>query len=264
MKKLRTIFYIVVGFASMALLASVMFAWTFGWAFADTAAYTSSPVSSGYSTNVGYGDDANDYCVIQPFTATASGNLTAISGWFADNSSPGWIPTVEIFSDSAGSPGSLLETGGTLSPSSFVNASSISFNSDQFTQATSTFSGSTPLVSGEQYWIVFSSGGHAAPGLDEDVLLGASDYLSTGGRGQYPCGSDWSELATQNTVAAVVMVGGGGGGGGGGSATSTSPFSYITATTSYAVVDNPTQDFFDGIVCFFLGFLGMVWLLRKH
>jgi len=269
MKKLRTVFYIVAGFASTALLASVMFTWTFGWAFADTVAFSNPPSASGYSTAVAYPPDSNTYRIAYPFTPTVSGNLTAIATYAAGNSSsaPFDLQT-QIYSDSSGAPGSLLESGSVIAASSLVNASSVSYNTASFTFATSTFSGTTALTAGTQYWAVYTysvpGGGSFNPGWSDDILVGCTSSTSCGDsatwRGTL---SSWTEANTQASLALSVYVGSGGGGGGG-SATSTSPFSYITATTSYAVIDNPTQDFFNGIVCFFLGFLGMIWLLRKH
>jgi len=65
---------------------------------------------------------------------------------------------------------------------------------------------------------------------------------------------------------------GGGGGGGGSSVSSSSPAQEIFASStmqeysiaSYEIVDNPTQDLFEGFIMFMIAFIGMVWLLRKH
>jgi len=45
-----------------------------------------------------------------------------------------------------------------------------------------------------------------------------------------------------------------------GSASSTSPFG--TATTTYTVIDNPTQDYFNGLALFLFGMTSIMWLFK--
>lgn len=64
-----------------------------------------------------------------------------------------------------------------------------------------------------------------------------------------------------------VLASGGGGGGGGTSTATTGPAEifdpyYVGASTTFSVVDNPTQDFFMGMVLFLTSMFGILYLFK--
>lgn len=53
-----------------------------------------------------------------------------------------------------------------------------------------------------------------------------------------------------------------GGGGGGGS--TVSPFSAYSTTTQWLVINNPNQDYFNGVIIFFMMFGSMIWIFKPR
>jgi hypothetical protein len=83
----------------------------------------------------------------QPFIVSASGKVTAVKVTMQKIGSPADHVSVAIYSDSGGHPGSLLETGSNIDPTS------------SFTQLTSNFAGTTTLNAGTTYHVVLSRTG---------------------------------------------------------------------------------------------------------
>jgi len=52
------------------------------------------------------------------------------------------------------------------------------------------------------------------------------------------------------------------GGGGGGTPTSTMPFAGHEASTTFQIIDNPTQDFMNGVWLFLAGMFFIIWLFK--
>jgi len=79
------------------------------------------------------------------------------------------------------------------------------------------------------------------------------------------CAGDTGDTGTISGLCMSDTSGGCAGGGGGGSTGSTtSPFIGFTASTTYQVIDNPNQDFMNGIWVFLAGMFGMIYFFKKR
>lgn len=53
-------------------------------------------------------------------------------------------------------------------------------------------------------------------------------------------------------------------GGGGGGSSGVSPFSAYSTTTQWLVINNPNQDYFNGVIMFFMMFGSMIWIFKPR
>jgi len=191
--------------------------------FADTAVYTASANSS--MDNFGYLPDPNQLYLGSPFTAASAGDLSSVDISLCVNGSPSLL-ALAVYTDSGGSPGSLIETSSnTIGSSDMATCSSISSDGVLATVVTFYFTSTSLLSSGGSYWIVVYP-----------VSPSGSDYYSvahslTGAdawRGQ--SASDWTQPHYLDPIAYTVFVSLGAGGG--------NPIATSSqATTSLAVLN---------------------------
>jgi hypothetical protein len=114
------------------------------------------PFSASAATNVasyysqtdfeGVGDNSARTCIGEQFQPSISVNVTAVGLKMELLGAPADNVTVALYSTSAGTPGSSLESG--------TSISNASFNSSSYTFATSTFAGTTLVNTGTTYWVV--------------------------------------------------------------------------------------------------------------
>jgi len=149
---------------------------------------------------------------------------------------------LEIWTDSAGEPGTLLEQGDTM-PSIDGGAST----------ETSTFDGTLVLDSGVTYWLVWSRTGSPDNGAYFRNAYGTgSGYFWNGGAG-------WFEESGESLIFSIE----------GALASSTDPDpdpdpDPTATTTTSGVINNPNQDIFNAIMVFLISYLGVVWLFRRR
>jgi hypothetical protein len=126
----------------------------------------------------GIGDSSGRTKLAQQFTVSSAGFITAAQIDIANNGSPGDQVSVAIAANSSGVPGTILETGST------VTAAGIGF-----AMATSTFTAATLLSLSTTYWLVVARTG--AVNASNYVKQGVDNHsIPYGGYYRYD-GSSW-------------------------------------------------------------------------
>lgn len=171
-------------------------------------------------------------------TVNGTDVLTNVATYATVNGGAGQSYYLTLEADAAGVPsGTPLDTSTTVS-----NANSCS------TAATTTFSGSVALAGSMKYWLVFH--GVSAPDAvnynggcgDTDSYAGGTQLRDVGG---------WSDQSIDEKLVAYFVTPGGGGGGG------------STATATTTAVDNPTQDYFMGVMMFYMAAFFIVFIFKR-
>lgn len=208
-------FAFVIGTIVMAI-----FAWR-----ADAATYSYTGGTSVTGTDPGW-------CYAQSFTASATENLTHASFIAGEVSSATGTLRAELYSATSGQPsGSVLAT----SENTYDASTLRDYNSTQLaTPLLFTFDGTYELQSGTEYAIAYRYvSGTGEVRIAQDTSSGVAGNVS------YSNGcSTWTEIESNDLVFQVISAAAGGGG----NTTTT-----VTSTTSM-IVQNPTQDMFNGIV----------------
>lgn len=149
-------------------------------------------------------------------------------------------------------------------------------------------SGAMSYSNGTTYYVVANVSGSTGS-WDLELQQGSGTHLTVGfASGQYtgtivaggggdPVGMVIKPVtvggvsSSQGTLSSFCIsdvsfadCGGGGGGGGGGSNSAPFPFPGKEASTTYQIVDNPTQDVFNGVVLFMGGMVLMLWLFKRR
>lgn len=199
----------------------------------------------GYTDNVG-----PPVKVAQPFTASVTANATSLDFWAEVGSgSPTDDVVISLYSDSGGSPNTLLETS---------SQATVRGGTPQL--YTVTFTGSTQLTSGTTYWLVASRTGSLSSS-DYYYMDDSSSAPPYGGVKKWEA-SSWSAYVTNNWK--FTLTGSAGG------SSHKNPFDEIfgvassTASSTISIVDNPTQDVMNGFILFFMSFGGVVWFFKKR
>src|ERR1051326_1044909 len=118
--------------------------------------------------------------------------VTAVALYIKKNTTPSNAASASIFSDNAGTPSTLLETGGAMSPTP----------STSFGWSTSTFAGTTQLNSGTDYWVCASAAG--SEGTERYVA--SEGPASTAASRRYD-GSAWQLWNNDTATITFVMMG---------------------------------------------------------
>lgn len=197
-----------------------------------------------------WGDTSSQEQIAQPFTVSSACVVNAVGIYAETLGSPADSPVIELAANNAGVPGTILDTGTnpTLTGS--------------FAWATSTFSGGITVSPGSTYWIVYTrSGGRSPTDRYSTTVDNTSPPFSPLNRYN---GTSWSTLSTYNSLFEVD------GTPGSTPSPGLNPASEIFASSTlkespvatYQIVDNPTQDFFMGVLLFILTMFGIVYLFK--
>jgi len=175
----------------------------------------------------------------QPFTVTSACTLTAVGVLVQKDGSPVDAGVVSIYTDSTGSPGTLVETGTNITPAA------------SYAVATSTFGGTHVLAVSTTYWVVNTRTGSLSDTNNYDQ--GVSNTSPPFGDIKKYDGATWStEAAGYNFDFEVDGTFSGGGGG----------VDYSMATSS---IDTAQQNLAWAFLVFFISMFGVVYLLsNKH
>lgn len=217
-------------------------------AFAETITWAS---SSNDLDNYGNTSQAK---IAQPFTPSVNADTASVVFGVKPSGSPTDNVTIDIFADSAGLPsGSSL--GGTSLPHG-------SIGSDCTTPITFPSITGLSLVGGTQYWVVFGRSG-SQDGTNKYTYCGQD---STPGVFYYFLNNTTWTLGWGNIFKQIVLTSSGGGGGStdGAFPNGSEVFPGQSASTTFSIVDNPTQDFFNGMVLFLMSFFGLIWIFKSR
>jgi len=190
----------------------------------------------GYST-------ATAHKSAQCFTSIGAGDVTSVLVSMSYAGTPTDNFVISLEETTAGAPN------GTVLSSVSVPASSISSTPTDYTYTFATSS----LAASTVYCFVFSR-----TGSDSTSNYYNDDGDSVGSLFWWMNSGVWT--STAGTHRLVFDVNPASGGGGATAGWPVSPFG--TATTTYTVVDNPTQDYFNGLALFLFGFVLILWLFK--
>jgi len=191
-----------------------------------------------------------------PFTVSSACTVSKIGVKILKIGSPTGNVVFDVYSDSGGSPSTLLGSSAGIAPA---------LVSGSFAMATATVSDSISLSVSTTYWVVARvmsgqddsnyyrvSFANGSVGYGAGKRVDSSSWISNDG-------FSWTQFEVDGTS---------GGGGGGGSATSTfSTCTYLnggTTTPCVQIWDNPTGDLGFGMLLFVSSFWGTIWFFRKR
>lgn len=223
--------------------AFILFLFPFAFAKANYSITTNSGVGGLWS--IGAGEHTN---YAMPFTTIGAGDLTDGDWCFYTASSPTGNVYIDVETDSGGSPDGISLGTATL------DAASLPVGSGSAARVPITYTPHITLASGTKYWYVVSRAN------TDGLVVACGQNLDGFGKTSDNNGASWN--TTGSDVNIVVNISDGSGGGGGDSgfvATSTQVFDATTTP-----IDNPTQDFANGLFLFLTGFFGMVYLFGKR
>lgn len=120
------------------------------------------------------------------------------------------------------------------------------------TPTTFEFTDAPALDDATTYWLVLRRTGDFDEGGNiYGVCQDTADPYAGGFEAYYHSGSLWTPRSGRDVRMTIYFVEGGGGGG-------------ETATATSTVINNPNQDFFNGVLLFLVSFFGTVWLFRRR
>lgn len=159
-------------------------------------------VSHGDEDGVGY--DASHVRLGQPFTVSNTSAVTSVDAYYlAKNGSPTDNVLCDIYSDSGGSPGSILETSSTSIDSSTLPARGT------VGPQTFTFAGTTTLTAGTTYWLVFRRSGSVSANF---AWYGIGNTAIPFSVYHYYNGTNWSSTGSAGYNMDFALYGTAGGG----------------------------------------------------
>jgi len=238
MSRLREIFlYFVAGLGGLAIACLLVIPFA---AFADYTVVTDT--GSNTLGAIGKAGDGTGKEQAQTFKTIGAGTLSSIDMSLWTSGSPGDEITIDI-----NGPGSV--PGGTNLYSTTVKP--ISGSCTTFTIHPSVAVSATSV-----YWIYAHRTGSTDDGNYWRPCGSYSSSYTDGDQWSLENGGSWGITGEAWTTMESITEGGGGGGGSG----TTTPWVYTATTT---VIDNPTQDFANGLILFMIGFGFMVWLFVK-
>jgi len=202
-------------------------------ALADTC-FTQTP---GGSTDISAGRlDSNQTAT--EFTPTENCNVTSISASVREWNNPTDNLVYAIYSDSGGTPGTLIESGTPSTPTS------------SYTTQTASITSVATLDTGTNYWLVLDRTGSYTNSNWYSILSGSS--------GDTP--ASWSSVSgtwfTNGGFPLNYEIDGSAG------PAPTPAIPAQTFSTTTALTDNPTQDFDFGYLAFFSSMVFIIWLFK--
>jgi len=211
-----------------------------GWAASVFADY--SILISGDSTNSqSFGDEEFPEWG-QPFLTEGTEPISSINAEVFKSGSPADGMIISIQEDVAGEP-----SGTDITVSDPENPPADTCGQREFV-----FTGAPEMTDATQYWLIFKRSGTPGDTGSFSICSDGAEPYAVGPLWYHHNGDNWTEFL-RNAVVELFFVTGGGGGG--------EPTATTTAST---VINNPNQDFFNGVLLFLVSFFGTVWLFRRR